>query len=163
MVNGIVDAKTLAMRLPLPLVALALFSCGEPQPWPMGHWSGETTVVHLPTMTVTTSPIEVKSYYPGYMPGLGVDDPRFVFMGNVGDRAIGVRGAPEPGVVRVFDTRFDGGLFIASGALTGSADTLRFDLDWSPRDAGASDPAVYTERASLRRVKDVDFSRPGSP
>lgn len=151
------------MRLPLPLVALVVFSCGEPQPWPMGYWSGTSTLVHLPTMTVTTSPIEVESYYPGYMPGLGVDDPRFVFRGKVADRAIGVSGQPGPGAVSVFNTRVDGGLFVATAALTGGGDTLGFDVAWRARDAGLSEPAVYTERASLRRVKDVDFSRPGSP
>lgn len=150
------------MRLALPF-ALALFSCGEPQPWPMGHWSGESTLVHLPTMTVTTSPITVVSYYPGYMPGLGVDDPRFVFRATLADRTIGVRGQPGPNAVSVFDTQLAGGIFIATGALAGTADTLRFDVAWSPRDAGAGEPAVYRERASLKRVGDVDFSKPGSP
>lgn len=150
------------MRLAI-LLTFTVVSCAEPQPWPMGHWSGETTVVHLPTMTTTTSPIEVESYYPGYNPGLGVDDPRFVFRGKVADRTIGVNGQPGPNAVSIFDTQFDGGLFIATGALTGSGDTLHFDVAWSPRDAGAGEPAVYSERASLRRVKDVEFSRPGSP
>lgn len=152
------------MRLSLPLVVLALFSCGEPQPWPMGHWSGESTLVHLPTMSTTTSPIEVVSYYPGYSAGLGVDDPRFAFSATLPGRTIGVRGQPAPNTVSLFDTRLDGGLFVATGALTGGGDRLLFDVAWSARDAGSGEPAVYTERATLRRVKDFDLSAPpGSP
>ena len=152
------------MRLSLPLVALALFSCGEPQPWPMGHWSGESTLVHVPTMATTTSPIEVVSYYPGYIPGAGVDDPRFVFNATLSGRTIGVRGQPGPNAVSTFETQLDGGLFVATAALTGSGDTLGFDVSWSARDAGSGEPAVYTERATLRRVKDFDLSAPpGSP
>ncbi|MBL8937781.1 MAG: hypothetical protein JNM69_24675 [Archangium sp.] len=149
------------MRLSLPLAVLALLSCGEPQPWPMGFWSGTSTLVHLPTMTVTTSPIEVVSYYPGYNAGLGVDDPRFVFSATLSDRTIGVSGQPSSNTVSTFGTRLDGGIFVATGVLAGTADTLRFDVAWSARDAGPGEPAVYTERASLRRVKDYDLSRPG--
>jgi hypothetical protein len=150
------------MRLWLPLVTLALLSC-EPQPWPMGYWSGESTLVHLPTMAVTTSPIEVVSYYPGYNAGLGVDDPRFAFSATVSGRPISVTGQPAPNTVSTFHTRLDGGLFVATGALTGSGVTLRFDVDWRARDAGPGEPALYTERAALWRVRDYDYPRPGSP
>lgn len=146
------------------LVALVLFSCGEPQPWPMGHWSGTSTLVHLPTMTATTSPIEVVSYYPGYNAGIGVDDPRFVFNATVSGRTIAVRGQPGPNAVSTFETQLDGGVFVATGALMGSGGTLSFDVSWSARDAGAGEAAVYTERATLQRVKDYDLSAPpGSP
>lgn len=151
------------MRTALSFVVFAALSCGEPQPWPMGFWEGEATLVHLETMTVTTSPITVESHYPGYMPGNGVDDPRFVFRGTLPGRWVRVDGQPDRSRPSTFSTQIDGGSFVAVGFLTaGVPNRLLFDVSWSGRDGGVfpatgfdpAAPAVYTERAALRRLRD---------
>jgi hypothetical protein len=149
------------MRTALCLVVFAALSCGEPQPWPMGFWEGEATLVHLETMTVTTSPISVESYYPGYMPGNGVDDPRFAFRGTLPGRPLRVDGQPDPIRPSTFSTNIDGGSFVAVGFLSGGAtNRLIFDVSWSARDGGfdPAAPAIYTERAALRRLRDWEPS-----
>lgn len=150
-----------SMRTALCLVTFAALSCGEPQPWPMGVWEGEATLVHLETMTVTTSPISVKSHYPGYMPGLGVDDPRFIFDGTLPGRWLRVDGQPDRVRPSTFSTAIDGGSFVAVGFLKTGTQGLLFDVAWSARDGGfdPAAPAVYTERASLRRVGDWEYPR----
>lgn len=150
-------------RLTLIVLAFvnAFAGCAEEQPWPMGHWEGESTLVHLDTMAVTTSPLRATMVYPSLDP-----ERRYSFTVVLGDRTISGVGAPVASCP--IQTAIDGGAFASEAEVknTGGS-TARLAIEWRVRhpDAGfpkfdPSAPVIYTERCALRRLIDVDVFGP---
>ena len=154
-------------RLALFLLSfvMSLVGCSAGQPWPMGIWEGESTLLHLETMAVTTSPLQARMYYPGF-DGVGVDDPRFGLGVTLADRSIGGDGTPDSTSGTRASTLIDGGAYagVAVMTRTGPSTTL-MQISWrnAQPDAGylrfdPTAPVVYSERAALRWLRDYDLT-----
>ena len=154
-------------RLAVLLLAFVMFvvGCAEEQPWPMGHWEGETTLLHVETMAVTISPLQATMYYPGYN-GDGVDDPRFSLGVTLADRSISGDGTPLSSSGTRVSTLIDGGSYAGAAFMTRTGpSTTSMQISWrkAQPDAGylrfdPTAPVVYSERAALRRLKDFDLN-----
>lgn len=127
----------------------------------MGHWDGETTLVHVDTMAVTTSPVQAGMFYPGFH-GDGVDDPRFSLEATLADRSIRGTGAPDTDWGTRAWTGIDGGAYAGVVVMTHTGlSTMALEISWRPLTADGgfaqfdpSLPVVYSERGALRRLRD---------
>ncbi len=170
--QAVADSGTLARmrrRLALLVLAFVMFvvGCAAEQPWPMGYWEGESTLVHLDTMAVTISPLQGTMAYPGF-DGVGVDDPRFGLGLTLSARSINGSGAPGSTSGTRVSTVIDRGAYAGLALMTRTGpSTTSMQISWrDPQpDAGflrfdPTAPVVYSERAALRRVRDYELPPP---
>lgn len=104
-------------------------------------------------------------HYPGYN-GDGVDDPRFSLGVMMADRSISGDGTPLSAAGTRVSTLIDGGSYAGAAFMkrTGPS-TTSMQISWrdAQPDAGSlrfdpAAPVIYSERATLRRLKDFEVN-----
>lgn len=146
------------MRPTLTLMLLGLASCQPAQPWPMGLWEGELTLVGLDGVGLSTEHFEAEVYFLSLALGFENDDGRLAFHADSANRRIDlVNGTDHTNLVA--RTFIDGGTYVAQTDLIGSGPRgLGVDIGWTKQDAGIRpDPTVSPllfERGVLTRTGD---------